>query len=227
MKKSKILFVSSLCAVVLAACGGARYLSQHYENLTPEQEVHHISMDFIVFESFDEMQEWTTTYVIRAIGLSSRVEIFDTQMSPYGGPHWPFTFTAIEVLEVFSGNLEVGDIRYIWQMGGEDGHITALVHGKKEIPLGEELILFVTPDASHPDTPLSLVSMRQAVYRMELNIENHEHRGEGEYFGIMQAFDENLLDEGIVLESLNEQNNLTLTIGELMRIAEAAGNKQN
>ena len=200
------LFVGILALAFLSACNG---------EVEREADVQMISGDYIQFSEIDGLYAWAT-YVVRAEILSERVEVIDTQLPLYN-PYIPFTLNSIKILEVFSGNLSVGDIRDVWQMGGEYDGASAILYGGVSFSVGEELILFLAADYTNPNWPLSLVNPSQAVYRSILNFAAFGEE-DSQYFSITQAYYEDVLDANIVLQSVNESNEITLTLGDLMRI---------
>lgn len=92
----------------------------------------HINFDRMVAQSTD---------VVRAKILSSRVE-------PYSVREDIHTIYAIQILEVFQGNLQIGDEIEIAQLGGETAYKVMVNPCKIPITVGDDLVLFLNLEAS-------------------------------------------------------------------------------
>ena len=118
--------------------------------------------DWIGFDSLEDMAEFSTD-VVRAEILSSRVEEVEFEGYAFSDI---YTFYTIQILEVFQGDLEVGNEVEMSQWGdglGREGNWIS-------IGVGDDLILFlVNHDSSAPaGFPL------QGVYRLSRQVSNSE-----------------------------------------------------
>jgi len=214
---SNIIMVTSL--MLLTACASTQMGAQ--EEREVELEVRHISGDVMVFQSFEWLYDWSE-HVVRAEVLSQRVDLVDIELFP-NDPYMPMTISTIRILEVFSGDLQEGDTTEMWQLGGKydgvDRRLHVLFSRKIDLPLGEELILFLDVDARDSSLPLSLTSTFQGTYRSISSVGRADS-------DITQAYYEGTLDAEVVFESVSDDNPLTLTLGELMRITEEDRNRR-
>ena len=218
--KRKILAafcILSLCLIALGACA---------REAEVEVDTIFTSLDYISFPAVDNLSAWASHVVIAEI-LDERVEFVNTFLDhPYIHPYKPFTINTIRILEVFQGGFSAGYIREVSQLGGMVENTNLVNHDKTPLPVGSYLVLFLSDNLTHVSGPLGLLNPSQSAYYLtEVIHDTNDSRGDGQYFGIMQAYDENLLGEDMVFESVSDQNPLSLTVGELMRIAEAAGNR--
>jgi len=113
-----------------------------------------------------------------------------------------YTVYRVEILEVFSGELEPGDILDVGELGGQYGNIYYMNRDRAGLEIGDDLVLFIRYSRIE-NMPAWLLSPIQAVYRFTPVNEN--------------AIQRNINDE---LESLSEYNDLTLTLEDLQRISE-------
>lgn len=212
MKKLYLSLIGFLSVIIFALTACAQ---QDVETIT-------MSGDFIVFEDIDGLYEWSS-YVVRAEILDERVEWIDPQLTTDDPFFIPMVINRIKILEVFSGDLEAESVLEIWQSGsGEYGNIQFITEDKTSLFVGSELILFLSRDTfAPPGTPLSITSRLQGAY---YSVNQFAINAQGllqEDFSIMQSFNEDMLEANITLSSVNENNQLTLTIGDLIRISNA------
>ena len=159
----------------------------------PEEIVVHGS--FIAYNSVEELSV-ASTYVIRAEVLDERVEKVNT-VTPPDEPFYDIvTIYRVLVLEVFQGDAVAGEIMEIRRSGGElNGQV---VHSHDQVlTIGDELLLFVYQGERWVLPPV-LLNPLQAAYQLP------SERTEGA---------DDLNSE---LESLNPDNTLTLTLGDLL-----------
>jgi len=215
----KILFASLM--IFLVSCYAYDYsistgVVMNDELIFSDDEMINVSMsfDYPIFDSIDGLMPRTTD-VLRAEVLDERVAVInivtlDELIPPvivFDGNRDPlyqvFTVYRLKVLDVFKGNQNIGDIIEVRIHGGRIGNINASTPSSTHLTIGDDLIFFLN-SSSIKSSPFTLASMSQAVYRFSEPSQN------------------NLVARGINIqfESLNERNQLTLTLEDLVSIAE-------
>ena len=133
-------------------------------NQTDDRPLVTISADWVSYATFDEMAN-DATDIVRAEILSSTVKIWRIG---YGDlPHIVYT---IRILEVFQGDLQVGDEIEMEQLGGESDYMVIINPNKIPIEIGDDLILFLLN--RDPSTPAGI--LHQGVYRLSKEIDSIE-----------------------------------------------------
>jgi len=181
------------------------------------------SADEIVFDSIEEMLRFVEisgswrTEIVRVKILDERTEwhnpalAFQHEDMPYHydpalvdlEDYKPYTFYRVQVLEVFRGEVEAGDILEVRQKGGQINNLR--LENMYFVPLsaGDDLVLFLSSLSWMPNSPAGIMSSTQAAYRFPAS---------GGELMALSADEE--------LESVNPTNELTLTIGDLRQIAD-------
>jgi len=113
-----------------------------------------------------------------------------------------FTVHRVRVLEVFSGNGEVGEIIEVLQRGGESETQRIVNEDRIDFAEGEDLVLFLLRDVD--DGPTGLLTPWQAVYSVPDYVADDITESDAEF----------------VLENIDERNEIVLTIGDLQDIFE-------
>jgi len=170
------------------------------------------------FPHYDSIGSLTTraTDVVRAEILDERVEkinIISEATAPltyYEDPggdiseaYFLYTIYRIRVLEVFKGNSVVDNIMEVKQIGGQIDDLNFINHDKVPFEVNDDLILFLVSYETE-NMPASLVNPIQSAYRFTL--ENIDART-----GNINA----------ELESVNIQNDLILTLADLISLSES------
>ena len=156
----------------------------------------HDSIDYIVSDA---------TKIVRAEIMDERVEGRDGKISldaleREGTSETLFTVNRLRVLDVFSGDIEPGDIMEIRRiLGRQTSNRLIMFPYRTELEVGEEVVLFIG-SRQHEDGPSWLANPIQAAYRLP-----------------------DLIYDDAVLESVHPSNNLTLTVQKLIEIAEQNG----
>ena len=130
-------------------------------NRADDREVWEVSADWIGFETQDEMAEYATD-VVRAKVLSSTVE----RRRAGDDDYWLYTVYTIRILEVFQGDLQIGDEIELAQMGGESETEVMISSGWIPIETGDDLVLFLL---TYPG--FSAGFFLQGVYRLSEALE--------------------------------------------------------
>jgi len=145
----------------------------------------------------DSRVEWINTLLGEPIFICCHGDIIERDISRY---YELFTVYRLRVLEVFKGDVEIGDILDLAQRGGRLGRYELVNERKIPIVYGNELIFFMSCATADGfgHLPLLLNSSRHAVYHVP---------SPG-------------ADGNMVLESFTPGNNVVLTVGDLERIAE-------
>ena len=157
----------------------------------PEGEVLTVSIegDFIVFDDIDDMMSLGAgtgvyrDYVVRVEVLDERVEwrnanfpfqaerampflMADTGWD-YPDQYEPCTIFRVRVLEVFQGEVEVGDILEVGQSGGQIDNVHFIHPHFLQLTPGDDLVLFLASFSwlTNEEWPASLMSRLQGTYR--------------------------------------------------------------
>jgi len=155
--------------------------------------------DFIVFDEVYALHDQSDHVVLARI-LDETTELVDTLIRhPQIDPYEVFTINTIEILEVFSGSLRVGDITRVWQLGGRYGNTQLNNYDKTSLALGESLVLFLNNNTFDANRPLGLTAPTQSAYHFPSIIP----------FSVGDDFE---------LESVNPSNPLSLTLGDIINI---------
>lgn|GEM_PF-2327761 len=161
----------------------------------------------LVHHSLDAMLV-STTDVLRVEIIGVRVAQLNVRLgeSRYTNPSYMIhTIYRFKILEIFRSDADtnIGDIREVAQLGGFYGNEIWIHPTLQPFRVGDNLILFLTP-RSIDGMPAALNGYRNAAYRFPRPVRRMT----------------DALDDNQVLESFNASNNLTLTAGDLRRIAE-------
>ncbi|MCL2574871.1 MAG: hypothetical protein FWE33_00420 [Defluviitaleaceae bacterium] len=193
---------------------------------------HPVQGDIWLRNSVEDLA-FSATHIVRAEVIDSRVELINTLLGEPGLEDMEFyeslreaatvlhTVYSLRVLESFQGNAEIGSTIEAMQSGGQSGNRVLVNLDTTQFALGDEIILFLRcfETLGFNSGPMSLVSYIQGIYQAT---PSNASRGDLEAFedGITNAYNQNADFASIEFESVNPTNNLTLTVGDLMRIAE-------
>ena len=111
-----------------------------------------------------------------------------------------FTVYRIKILEVFQGDVNVGDILEVKQLGGQSENLIVISHDMIPFTIGDDLVMFLY-SFNGPAMPASFLNPEQSVYRFT----------QANKDAVMYGFNDSL-------ESLNPNNDLTLTLYDLQQI---------
>jgi len=192
--------------------------------------------DFPIYNSIADLS-YRATDIVQVEVLDERVEWINIWMPPQDEnalshftaeemeeyyflfeAYYIFTVYRLRVLDVFMGDSAPGDILEVKLIGGQIDNTILINDDYVPFAIGEVVVLFLkTYDME--DMPASLLNPIQSAYRLTPTHEN-----------ALNALEQSLLSEGFlstaeanyVLESVNDNNSLVLTIGDLVEIAVAA-----
>ena len=140
-----------------------------------------------------------STDVVRAQILDKSGQWFRSSW----GDYTIYTVYQIRIVETFSGEVRAGEILEMRVLGGQVGDIVLTVEQYPEFAIGEDLALFL--DVFDGTIPALLSSVSQSAYR----------------FPVTRAGDIMAMSEDTRLVCVSPGSNpITLTIGDLQRIAE-------
>jgi len=120
----------------------------------------------VVQASYDEDMAELSTDVVRAEIISSRVE--EVEFEGHNHPYI-YTFYVIRILEVFQGDLQVGEEIEMAQIGGELGNMVMINSDEIPIEEGEDLVLFLL---TYPGYPAGF--FQQGVYQLDEEVGSEE-----------------------------------------------------
>jgi len=229
MKKNLLLTISVIVAVaMLTACSSYNSgIAEPNETLEEEISIERVHWTFPSYSSVEELASRSTD-VIRVEVLDERVELVNTILpqNDYQEievvPEVAYeicTIHRLRVLEVFQGSSSVGDIVEVMQPGGQLENTMVFVNDKLHLTVGEDVIIFLV----NHDTGIPMVRANpsQSAYRVPsymtlggLDLSAHES-------SILQAYSAGEISYDVVFESVNESNGLTLSIRDLVQIADA------
>ncbi|MCL2576492.1 MAG: hypothetical protein FWE27_00370 [Defluviitaleaceae bacterium] len=148
------------------------------------------------------------TEIVRVEVIDERAEKINIWMSPaneledadFGtfDAYRIFTVNRIRVLEVFQGDVNVGDVLEVKQIGGRMNDSVVINHDSVPLVVGDDLVLFLQ-SYDIEGMPACLLNPTQSAYRFNENAA--------------------IRDDNTELESLNPQNDLTLTLNDLAQIS--------
>ncbi|MCL2558864.1 MAG: hypothetical protein FWE07_00130 [Turicibacter sp.] len=229
----KIFLTTAIITTLLglSACG-SQALSNNAENNfvaqvtnadndLDEVETVWIMADYPHYDSITHLASYATD-VVRVEVLDERVEWLNTWLAPPPSeidPYNLYTIYRIRVLEVFQGDATVGDILEVRQMGGETDSLRVINTDEVSLAVGDDLVLFLR--ASYIENfPAVLLNPYQGAYHFA-SISASE--------GIASIEAEELanIDVHESLESVNPENDLVLTIEDLIQILEDDDVNQN
>ena len=229
MKKRIIIMVFAIASLILLV--GCNNENEVYYDEIITRYIH--SGDISPPRTVEQLTNWST-HIVRAEILDSRTEwrSWSLQFTPepddelYENFMRVFTIHRIKVLESFKGDAEVGDIIEFAIEGGQYGNrrtvMTAMRSDRLLLDSGDEFIFFLDSFERHGfgHYPMGLASWIQGIHRVPIT--NQRITSELSE-GIISAFNENPLLADEPFERFNlttyERHPITLTIGDLVRIA--------
>ena len=188
MKNRKFILTALIACILLAACADLNSTPVNTggifctENLA-EGEVLTVYAhgDEIIFDSIDEMLNFAAmsgawrVEIVRVEVLSERVAWHNTTLAfqhedadsegDYPDCYEPRTFHQVRVLEVFQGDVQVGDILEVMQRGGQIDNVRLECSSFLPLAPGDDLVLFLSSLVWMENSPAGIASPRQAVYR--------------------------------------------------------------
>ena len=220
MGKKPITFVIlATLALVFTA-----YILTPQDNSTDDEVIteYFLGGDRLILRNIDELS-LISTDVIRAEILDSRVECINISLSKYPDSDYFMIHTIyrLRISEVYAGNAKIGDIVEIMQMGGRLGDRQLIYDHQLPLSAGDDLVFFLRnfEKEGFGHLPMALVGGGQAVYRVpSANAQNADI-----FAGrIVEALSVNQSLANFTFERVDPENHLTLTIGDLIQIKDAA-----
>jgi len=223
MKNTTIGTLIICVFILLIFCDSKRYYIPYNASVEVEMEIEeeiemediHLMFDYLIVNSVDDLLPYTTD-VIRAIVLDKRVDKIDIsiplEFTPLefqdipgiDDPYYEvYTIYRLKVLDVFKGATNIDDIIEIAIIGGQFENLNVIVSSATYLTIGDDLILFMN-ESIVVEGRFFKSTMTQSIYRFV----------EPELNSLARGVD-------IPFESVNERNQLTLTLSDLEEIAEA------
>ncbi|WP_141131615.1 hypothetical protein [Anaerovirgula multivorans] len=194
------LFVIIVCwGMILTSIG----FSAQNENVKQEEKSTTIVYaDYPYYPSIDALAE-KAAIIIEGTIVDSRVEEIDHRMNPSSDTPpsmMVYTVYTVEVSNSYKGDVEPGETIEIKQIGGEGKTMVYIVGEEDNVNFVEnrKYVMFLR---TYENFPASLLNPIQACYSYEEDIVNTKSTVDNEQF-----------------ISVNEKNDLTLTIEDLERI---------
>jgi len=217
MKKKLVIF-NLLAVFILIACSGAN------DDLA-SQDVMEMSFDWPIYENFESLSDGATD-VVRAEVIFYRVD--ELAWSLADDDYWPngdryqrdiYTIHEIRILEVFQGNLKVGDVIEIGQLGGETAELKVINLDKVFFNIGDDVVLFLL--RYDENFPAGILNPFQGAYHFSTTIETSDESVLE--LELENVFEDSSFDLEITLEDmieLAEINDIELVSDELYEILE-------
>ena len=234
MRKLIKILIPLVIVVALSACNDETELNYDYSDRNIENYVYtFISFDVLIYEDIEDMSnkathiirgyildrrfEWLdpsvpreiTEQLLREQGLTEEEIDFELEGITFERDLELVTTYRIRVLEIFQGDHNINDVIEVSVLGGEYGSERWVVDDSLEIELNSELVLFLV-SWGMINQPYSLISHVQGVYHIPE----------------LEDFEENLIDiidVEIELEGVSEMDPISITIEDLIEIAEING----
>ena len=195
-KMISTILISACMLLFLAACGAVIE-----ERVTTGRYPHYDSIEQLAL---------IADYVVRVEVLDERVENINILLPPRNEledagmnlEHYYMLFTVhrLMVLEVFQGNVNVGDIMEVRLLGGELGGQRLINLNNTELAIGDDLVLFLYASPGADGIPF-MPNPSQGAYHVASSRD-----------GAMAG------DISETLESVHYRNHLTLSLGDLVHI---------
>ena len=188
MKKTILtILLVVFAALRLSACG----IGGDRQDEPGEMQIMGVMSQWPWFDSFEQLAN-RAVHVLQIRVLDERVE----WASSFAEHHAPRTIFRIEILEVFYGWTNPGDIMELYQSGGQIDNTKLINHDWVYMQTGDELIIFALHAYERDYMPLVFITPAQSAYRLNP--------------------DSNLL------QSLCATNPLQITLSDLQNLANAS-----
>jgi len=136
--------------------------------------------------------------IVRAEVLDEKIEYMDSFNE---GQYRPYPTNSVKVLEVFLGDVEVGEVIDFGQRQDR----------ARPISIGDDLVLFLILDTETGRA--GLANSWQAFYHVPPELTHYQT--------IAEVVHMRIFSDDMALESVNPHNSLVLTLGDLVNIAES------
>ena len=155
----------------------------------------------------------SSTDIVRATAMSSRVEEFNASLD--ATPAYQIsTITTFRVLEVFDGNMEIGDYFDLVQPGGIVGSTQLINYDAIELGFSDDFVLFLNTHFMNQGVYAFLLNPFQAVYNIPSSVESITNLDLTELeIELASAFEFSSPEEAATF-------NLEITLEDLVDIAE-------
>ena len=141
--------------------------------LVAERQVWEVSLDRASYGSMEELARQSTDVVRAEIMTFWEVREADVIDEESGLPRAViYTIYIIEILEVFQGDLQVGDEVVLKQMGGRRGNIEVINLDGAPIQIGDDLVMFLYFPSGADRA--EILNPWQGVYRLSTEIASNE-----------------------------------------------------
>lgn len=208
MMKKYLAVLLTIALVVLTACGSSNsapqagdevFLPAWIADFFTEEELGsgemltlQTSSDYSSYATLAELLESAVTDVIKAEVLDERFDWIDYTL-PHPEEFWgdgipeehepryhPFTVYRLQVLDVFYGNTEIGEVVELAQIGGVMDNFSAVNSNMLPLAIGDIFVFLLTnPNLdpareAFPIVPMILVNPWQTVYHTSDGERTHE-----------------------------------------------------
>jgi len=230
-KALKAFLMLSILLMIASACSGdtqSTYSSATYG----EMRFTHVSGFYISQACLDGLFQHVD-HVVRVLVIDERTELINTWLTPenlarYGDDlpemYMVSTINTIQILEVFNGTREVGQITEVTQLGGQFGDTYQRSSFYVPLTVGDEFILFLHNCDLFDDyesRPLQFGPPSQSAYFVSSPTSRNAISQFTDDINIVQAYELGLLTADESFVSVNASNELVLTIGDLVRLADS------
>jgi len=174
--------------------------------------IHEVSGDYEIFQDVDKLAD-ASENIVRARIIDFTVsddllmwreeDDFESELEDTGIDRdilddqiFIFTIYTVDILDVYKGDIQVGEQIEFMQLGGQIGNVLFINNDEVEVALEDDLILFLSPN---DEGPAMLLNPIQTAYHYSHNASkslNHKFK------------------------SVDSENNLELTSGDLNEISD-------
>ncbi|MCL2284854.1 MAG: hypothetical protein FWC32_00650 [Firmicutes bacterium] len=226
-KMFTLILLMLILSLLFAGCVRDGQYPIEQVSLRGDMEVREMSSFVWIYDSIDTLFS-LSTHVARVEILDERTELVNRWIGQehlgFEGEYDVLTVNTIKLLEVFKGGHEAGQIIEISQLGGRYGNVYLNVTDNTPLTIGDELILFFDDHGFDLTRPAIVHCSVQSAYHVSSATERSNQASSMQDTGILQAYEMGIINANDKFEGVNESNNLSLTVGDLIRLTKPSNN---
>ena len=223
-----LILLMLIVSLLFAGCVRDGQYSNEQSNLHEDMEVIYMS-SFVVRHSSIDTPLSLATHVARVEILDERTELVSVVWigQEYLGLEEEYeviTVNTMRILEVFKGGHEAGQIIEVSQPGGRYGNMHIIATSKTPLIVGDELILLFDDNSFDSSRPAIVFCTIQSAFHVSSAAERSNRTSRMQDISVLQAYEMGEINADYKFVGVNESNNLSLTVGDLIRLVESADN---